>query len=116
MVFFCIPCLALLVYFLIMSIFFPRYRVYIREGWRCFIDKLKGRKCSVSFDNRMRLAFSGWLTKRGMVRMGRFFNDERNFNMTLTAIAVITTIISIYLIVLFVYFQLYPPCTQDSAC
>ena len=63
-----------------MSIFFPKYRRYIREGWRCFTDKLRGKKCSVSFDNRMRMAFSMWLAKRGLVRAGKFFSIERNFN------------------------------------
>ena len=116
MVLFCIPCLALVAYFAVAGIFFPKYRTYLSEGWRCFIDKLKRKKCSVSFDNRMRLAFSGWLAGRGMVRLARFMNDERNFNITLTSIAVVFTVLSVYLIFLYVYFWANPPCVDGSVC
>jgi len=116
MVLFCIPCLALLAYFGIMSIFFPKYRGYIREGWRCFTDKIRGKKCAVSFDNRMRLALSSWLARHRMVRLGRFLNNERNFNWTLIAITVGTTLLTIYFLYLFIWFQLYPPCNTGSSC
>ncbi len=116
MVLFCIPCLALLVYFLIMGIFFPKYRVYIKEGWRCFSDKLRGKKCSVSFDNRMRLAFSAWLTNHRMVRLGRWFSNEKNFNWFLIAATVITTVITIYFAILFIQFQLDSPCDVGDVC
>lgn len=114
MVIFCIPCLALLVYFAVAGIFFPRYRTYIREGWGCFLDKLKGKKCSVSFDNRMRLALSTWLTRRGMVGLGKFLYNKRNFDMTLIIVAVASTIVSIYLFILLVQFWIYPPCGPDT--
>jgi hypothetical protein len=114
MVLFCIPCLALVAYFGIASIFFPKYRMYLREGWRCFMDKLRRKKCSVSFDNRMRLAFSGWLIRHKMVRAGRFINNERNFSITLTVVAVVSTIISIYLFVLFIHYLYNPPCSETT--
>ena len=113
MVLFCIPCLILLLYFLIAGIFFPRYRNYIRDGWRCFLDKLKGRKCAASFDNRMRLAFSMWLTKHRMARLGRFFYNERNFKLTFTVLGIAFTIISVYLFIVFIQFLIEPPCTDD---
>ncbi len=116
MVLVCIPCFALLVYFGVMSIFFPKYRRYIREGWRCFTDKLRGKKCSVSFDNRMRLAFSAWLTKHGMIRLGRWFNNEKNFSNFLIAVTVITTILSVYLVILFIQLQINPVCYDGSSC
>ena len=116
MVLFCIPCLALLIYFGVASIFFPKYRVYIREGWRCFMDKLRGKKCSVSFDNRMRMALSAWLTRHRMVRLGRFFNSERNFNWFLIIATVVSTLATIYLILLFIHFQINPPCDTGSSC
>ena len=116
MVLFCIPCLALIVYFLVMSIFFPKYRGYVREGWRCFMDKIRRKKCSVSFDNRMRMALSAWLARRGMVRLGRWFVNERNFNLFLTTFAILTTVLSIYLIILFIQFQINPPCDTGDTC
>jgi hypothetical protein len=115
-IFLCIPCLALLVYFGVMGIFFPKYRRYIKEGWRCFTDKLRGKKCSVSFDNRMRMAFSMWLAKRGMVRAGKFFGSERNFNWFLIVMAVASTVLTIYFIFLFIHFQINPPCDFGSSC
>lgn len=116
MVLFCIPCIALVVYFVVAGIFFPKYRVYIREGWRCFTDKLRRKKCSVSFDNRMRMALSAWLTKRDMVRLGRWFNSERNFNMFMTTFAIVSTILTIYFIWLFVQFLVTPPCDVGDVC
>ncbi len=116
MVLFCIPCLALVTYFAIASIFFPKYRVYMKEGWLCFMDKIRGKRCSVSFDNRMRIALSAWLTRKGMVRLGRFLHDKRNFSMTLTVIMVVSTLISIYLFALLIQYWLYPPCDTGSVC
>ena len=113
MVFFCIPCLIIVAYFAVASIFIPRYRTYIKEGWKCFIDKLKGKKCSVSFDNRMRLALSMWFTERKMPSVGRFLQNKRNFEMTLIVIGVVTTIVSIYLFILLINYLIYPPCVDD---
>ncbi|UCD03194.1 MAG: hypothetical protein JSV63_00980, partial [Candidatus Aenigmatarchaeota archaeon] len=80
------------------------------------LDKLRRKKCSVSFDNRMRMAFSAWLTQRGLVRLGRFFISERNFNIFMTTFAIVTTVLSIYLIVLFIQFQITPPCDVGDVC
>ena len=112
----CIPCLGLLLYFIILGVFFPKYRTYVKEGWKCFLDKILARKCSISFDSRIRLALSMWLTKKGSVRLGRFFYNERNFNITLTVITIVLTIVSIYLSILMVQFWVSPPCSADSVC
>ncbi|MBN1896260.1 MAG: hypothetical protein JW789_00845 [Candidatus Aenigmarchaeota archaeon] len=116
MVLFCLPCLGLLVYFGIAGIFFPKYRRYIREGWICFTDKLRGKKCAVSFDNRMRLALSTWLTRHRMVRLGRWFSSEKNFSLFMTSVVVISTIITFYFIVLYVQLQINPVCYDGSSC
>lgn len=113
MIFLCIPCLVLVSYFCILGIFFPKYRRYIKEGWKCFLDKLKGKKCSMSFDNKMRIAFSVWLANKNMKRAGKFFYDERNFKLTFTIIGIVFTIISIYLFILLIQFMAVPPCTSD---
>jgi len=113
---FCLPCLALLLYFLIMGIFFPRYKIYLRESWICFLDKLRGKKCSISFDNRMRLAFSVWLTKRGMTWLGRFFYKKRNFDIVLGTLIIVITLVSIYFFVLWIQYLINPPCEVGDAC
>jgi len=111
---FCLPCLALLIYFCIAGIFVPRYRNYIKEGWKCFLDKLRGKICSVSFDNRMRIALSMWLARKGFVRLGRFFHNEKNFNIVLTITVVVFTIVSIYLFVLMIKFLVASPCAEEA--
>lgn len=119
MVFFlCIPCLVLIAYFLIVAIFFPQYRPYIKEAWKCFLDKLKGKKCSVSFDNKMRLAFSMWLTKRGYIGLGKYFYDQKNFNRVFTIIGIVFIIVSSVLLVLLIKFLFFgSPCSNpDSTC
>ena len=113
MVFFCIPCLVLVAYFGVVSIFIPRYRGYIKDGWRCFIDKLKGNNCSVTFDNRMRLAVSMWFTERKMPRVGKFLQNKRNFEITLIVVGVVSTIVSIYLFALLISFLIEPPCEGE---
>lgn len=115
MVLFCIPCLALLAYFGILSIFFPRYRTYLKDAWKCFWDKLRGKKCPVSFDNKMRLALSAWLADHNMASLGRFFYNEKNFKIVLTAMWIAFSILSIYLFIVFVGFLYKPPCV-DSTC
>ena len=116
MVLFCIPCLVLLAYFGIMGIFFPKYRSYIKEGWRCFIDKLKMRKCSASFDNRMRLAVSMWFTERKMPKIGKFLGNKRNFDTTLIIIGIVSTILTIYLFIVFIGFMIESPCESGDTC
>ncbi len=114
MVLFCIPCLALLAYFGIASIFIPKYRVFLKEAWRCFLDKLMLRKCSVAFDERMRIVFSTWLAEKGFVRLGRFFYNKKNFDFVLISFVVIFTILSIYFIYLFIQFYINPPCAPTN--
>ena len=113
--FFCIPCLALLIYFGAAGIFFPKYRVYLKDAWTCFIDKLRGRKCPVSFDNKMRLALAAWLADKGMSSAGKFFYNERNFKIVLTTVMISFSILSIYLFILFMGYLYQPPCV-DNVC
>ena len=114
MVIFCLPCLVLVAYFAVASIFIPRYRSYIRHGWRCFSDKLRGKQCSVSFDNRMRLAVSEWFTRKGMPGIGKFLYKKKNFDWTLIIIGVSTTLLTIYLAYVGVQFWFEPPCTEQT--
>lgn len=118
MVFFlCIPCLLLIAYFGIMAIFVPRYRVYFKEAITCFKDKLTGKKCSISFDERMRMKLSAWFLDRNHVKLGNFFNNKRNFNITMTILFIIFTIVSIYLfILLYQFIFVKSPCDTGDSC
>ncbi|MFO7872594.1 MAG: hypothetical protein R6U26_03030 [Candidatus Undinarchaeales archaeon] len=116
MVLFCIPCLALILYFGIAGIFIPKYRTYYKDAWKCFLDKIKGKKCSVSFDNRMRLALSMWLTKKGFESAGKWFHKKRNFNLVLIIFVITTTILSIYLFALLIQYLQNSPCDTGSSC
>lgn len=111
MVIFCIPCIALVLYFVVLSLFVPRYRVYIKEAWQCFLDKLHGRRCSVSFDNKIHKAFVLWLAKRNYIGMARFLKKKRNFDIFLIIVLTIFTIVSTWLFFLLVKFLFFKsPC------
>ena len=115
MIFLCIPCLTLILYFLIFGIFIRRYRVYIKEAWRCFLDKLQGKKCSVSFDNKIHKAFVLWLAKRNHVKMARFFQKERNFDVLLITALVIFTIVTTWLAwLLYKFLFIKSPCEGST--
>jgi len=114
MIFLCIPCLVLLAYFLILGIFFPKYRRYIKEAWECFYKKLTGKKCSISFDNRMRIKLSMWFSKNGMPKIGKFLYKKKNFDHVLIIFGVIFTIISIYLFVVFIQYLIKSPCDPGT--
>ncbi|RLJ04998.1 MAG: hypothetical protein DRP08_00260 [Candidatus Aenigmatarchaeota archaeon] len=107
---FCIPCLVLVLYFLVASVFFPKYRIYVKDGWTCFIDKLKGKDCSLSFDNKMRLALSVWFAEKNMPAIGRFIGNKRNFTTVMMFVGVILTIVSVFLFILMIKFLRNPPC------
>lgn len=115
MVLFCIPCLALLTYFGIAGIFFPKYRAYLKDAWRCFYDKLRGKKCPVSFDNKMRLALATWFADHNMESLGRFFYNEKNFKIVLSVTLIVFTLVSVYLLFLFINYLYHPPCV-DNVC
>jgi hypothetical protein len=117
MVFFlCIPCLAIFIYLAIAGIFFPRYRVYLQEAWRCFVDKLMGKKCSVSFDNKARLAISAWFAKRNMNKTAKFLYNKRNFNIAMISFFIIFTIVTTWLFFLFIKFLINSPCAGKDTC
>jgi hypothetical protein len=115
MIFLCIPCLALILYFLILGIFIPRYRVYIQEAWRCFLDKLQGKKCSVSFDNKIHKAFVLWLAKRNHIKMARFFQKKRNFDIFLMIVLILFTIVTTWLAwLLYKFLFIKSPCNNHD--
>ena len=94
---FCIPCLALLIYFCIVAIFVPSKRPYVALAWHCFTRKLLMRPCEVSFDEQMKAATTAWFIKHNHNKTARFINQH--FSDILTAIFIISlvlTIISIY--------------------
>lgn len=116
MIIFCIPCLVLALYFLIAAVFFPKYRAYVKEAWKCFSDKIRGKKCAFSFDNKMRLALSMWFAKRNMLKTGKFFYNQRNFTLFFTMIGIVFTIVSTFLFILLVHFLINPPCSVGDSC
>jgi hypothetical protein len=115
MIFLCIPCLVLLIYFVILGFFFPKYHGYIREAWECFYKKLIGKKCSISFDNRMRIKLSMWLSKNGFSRLGKFLYKKKNFDMILIVIGIVFTILTIWLMIVFIQFLIKSPCEDPNS-
>lgn len=100
----CIPCLTLLLYFGILSIFIPKYRLFLADAWRCFIDKLRGRKCPVSFDKKMHQAFIMWLARKNKVGMAKYFSDKKKFDWWVISLFIMFSIVSTYLFILLMKF------------
>lgn len=73
------PVLGNATYFLIASIFVPRYRSYIKEGWHCFIDKLRGKNCSVSFDNNETSLIGSGLQKKVCPELENFSTTKETY-------------------------------------
>jgi len=55
-----------------------------------------------------------WLSKNGMSKLGKFFYNKKNFDLVLTIIGVIFTLISIWLFIVFIQYMINPPCDTSS--
>ena len=114
---FCIPCLMLILYFIIIGIFFPKYRPWIKEAIRCFWDKLRGKKCEVGFDEKMRLKFANWLASKNKVKLAKFFYNKKNFEWTLIIVLIIFTGVTTLLFILLIQYLFFQsPCEVGDNC
>lgn len=112
---FCIPCSMLLIIFGIIGLFFPKYRPFVKEAWKCFVNKLMMRKCEASFDTKVKASLVAYFMKRGNMKMAKFVN--KYFNIIVTIFGIIIVVVSIYLTYLFVKWIILgqSPCTAEEA-
>jgi len=97
--FFCLPCLTLIIYFTIVGIFIPSKRAFIKEAIKCFWKKLTLQHCTDSFDDLVHKRFVMWLLDR-KPRLAKFFGKKIRFDLFLSFTAVIFTIVNVLLLVL----------------
>jgi hypothetical protein len=113
----CLPCLSLIIYFLIIGIFFPSKRKFIKDAIQCFWKKFKGEYCSDAFDLLVHKQFVMWLSEHNMNRLAKFFVNKKNFDRVLViSMLVFLTINSILLILLFKWIFIKSPCAGEGVC
>jgi hypothetical protein len=114
---FCVPCLSLILYFLILGIFFPSKRKFIKDAINCFWKKVKGKYCPDSFDDLTHKRFVMWLSEKNFDGLARFFVNKRNFDLVLVLSSVIFIIIDIWLFILLLnWIFIKSPCEIGSIC
>jgi len=111
---FCIPCLVLLLYFVILAVFVPSKRPYVALAWHCFTRKLLMRPCEVSFDEAMKAATTAWFIKSNHNKTARFIN--KHFADILTAIFIISLVLTIISILLaYQWYFVQSPCDVTNS-
>ena len=107
---FCLPCLSLIIYFVVIGIFFRTKRRFIKEATICFWKKITHQRCTDAFDDLMHKQFVMWLMNRSEV-LARKFKDKRLFDVTLVVIATIFSLINtLILILLYRWLFIQSPC------
>lgn len=104
----------LLLIFAIISIFFPKYRSFVKEAWQCFVNKLLMKKCEASFDTRIKASLVAYFIQRGKIKTAKFVNKYFNVLITLAGVALIA--ISILLFYLFIEWIIlgHSPCIENG--
>ena len=95
MVVFCIPCLVLFLIVSVIAMFFPRYKPFIKESWRCFWDKLRMRPCEMEFDKKVKTKMVSKLIKRDKPKLANFVN--KYFDLSLIVLGIFMIVVMVYL-------------------
>ncbi len=96
-------CFMALIIFAILAVFSAKYRAYFKEALDCVARKATLRKCTTSFDKKMKIKVTSKLSKRNK-SLGKFV--YKNFDIitwTITIVSIIIMILSLYFGVLGVY-------------
>lgn len=114
MVLICIPCLALLIIFGLLSLFFPRYRPFVKDAWHCFWRKLTLRPCEQSFDQKIKSKLMAYFASKNNGTMARFVN--RHYETTMTVIGVVMIVLIVISSFLFIKWILLnrSPCAENT--
>ena len=109
-------CFIALIIFAILAIFSAKYRAYFKEALDCVARKATLRKCTTSFDKKMKIKVTSKISKRNKP-LGKFV--YKNFDLitwTITIISLIIMIFSLYYGVLGVYnFYVYGNCNGPNS-
>jgi len=113
-------CFIALIVFAILALFSAKYRAYFKEALDCVFRKATLRKCTTSFDKKMKMKVTSKISKRNK-GFGRFV--YKNFDIltwTITIVSIIIMIYSLWFGVLGVYnFYVFGNCNgpnNDEFC
>lgn len=110
---FCLPCLALLLYFGFLGIFIPKHRKNVKLAFDCFWRKLLLRPCKQSFDQRIKSKVVAKLLR--YPKLAKWMN--KNFENLLT-ISMLLFFISFGYFIFYTYnlFSTPQPCPSMDIC
>ena len=89
-------CFIALIVFAILAIFSAKYRAYFKEALDCVARKATLRKCTTSFDKKMKMKVTAKIS-RANKPLGRFV--FKNFDVLSWIITIVSIIIMIYSLV-----------------
>lgn len=113
----CLYCLSLIIYFVIIGIFFPSKRKFVKQAIKCFWMKVRGIYCSDSFDDLVHKRFVVWLAEHKQDKLANFFKEKKHFGTVLVFSTVIFTVINIALLfVLYRWLFIKSPCSEGEVC
>jgi len=115
---FCLPCLALIIYFSILGIFLPSKRNFIKDAIQCFWKKLTFQHCTDAFDDLVHKQFVMWLSEKNKDSLAHFFSKKRNFDIVLSLATLVFIVLNgLLLILMYRWLFIKSPCdSQKGVC
>ncbi|MBT4870277.1 MAG: hypothetical protein HON47_01775 [Candidatus Diapherotrites archaeon] len=86
-------CFIALIVFAILALFSAKYRAYFKEALDCVFRKATLRKCTTSFDKKMKMKVTSKISKRNK-KFGRVV--YKNFDLITWIITIVSIIVMIY--------------------
>ncbi|MFA6269025.1 MAG: hypothetical protein WCW13_06845 [archaeon] len=96
-------CIIALVVFAVLGIFSAKYRAYFSEALDCVFKRVTLRKCTTSFDKKMKLKITTRLSGVNKSLGGFVFKNFETISWIFTIIMIVSMIWSLYVGVLGVY-------------
>ena len=113
---FCLPCLTLILYFVILGIFMPSKRQFIKGAILCFWRKLTLHKCTDAFDILMHTRFVMWIAGKNRMSLSKFFKKKRNFDIALAILGLVFMVLNTVLFYLLYRFLFIKSPCNEGAC
>ena len=113
-------CFIALIIFAILAIFSAKYRAYFKEALDCVARKATLRKCTTSFDKKMKMKVTSKISKRNKTIGRVVYKNFDRITWIITIVSIIIMIYSLWFGVLGVYnFYVYGNCNgpdSDEFC
>lgn len=113
-------CLIALVVFGILAVFSARYRAYFKEAADCVFRRMTLRKCTTSFDKKMKVKISSKISNRSRPLGGYVFKHFEALSWLMTIVMIVSLVWSGYWGTVGLYnWVVYQNCNgpeSDEAC